>query len=279
MADLWHIIEATSDTVGHGYFSALARALIESASARLVLVLAVRRGAARVLAASSGNEEAPEVEAVELALEGTVLEPLLGEASSLLVPAPSQLGRFVLEDGGHLAAASSLAGSGQCVLVCAVAAKDDLEPIGLRALASFARRAATELTAAERAGSVDDVERCAIEQRIASVNALAGGLAHEINNPLTYILGNLDIALSILEATTGADTDLVEMLREARHGAVRVSDIIRGMRVFARSEPNASRTADVDRVVEGVLTFAKNENPPSSAPDPPARRAADRDGE
>ena len=258
MADLWHVIEATSDAVEHGYFSALARALAEVASARLVLVLAARPGAARVLAAFAGNEEAPAVESVELALEGTALEPLLDGASSLQAPAPSRLGRFVLEDGARLAAASSLAGSGECVIVCAVAPEDGLERVGLRALTSFARRAATELAAAERARVRRDLEHRAIEQRIASVSALASGLAHEINNPLTYILGNLDIALSSLEASA-ADADLVEMLREARQGALRISDIIRGMRVFARVEPDVSSTVDVDRGVAGVLTVAKNE--------------------
>ena len=104
-------------------------------------------------------------------------------------------------------------------------------------------------------------QRLALADRMASIGTLAAGLAHEINNPLTYVLGNLDLILHGL-STPGAEPpreDLVQMLREAHQGAARVSEIVRSMRVFARSEPSASKTADVDRVVESALAMAKNE--------------------
>lgn len=104
----------------------------------------------------------------------------------------------------------------------------------------------------------DVPSRASLSERMASLGTLAAGLAHEINNPLTYVLGNLDVALASLEAS-GADRELLEMLREARQGAIRVSEIVRSMRVFARAEPNASKLADVDCVVESALAMAKNE--------------------
>ncbi|MBX3211295.1 MAG: hypothetical protein KF850_04620 [Labilithrix sp.] len=104
----------------------------------------------------------------------------------------------------------------------------------------------------------DVPSRSSLSERMASLGTLAAGLAHEINNPLTYVLGNLDVALASLEVS-GADRELLEMLREARQGAIRVSEIVRSMRVFARAEPNASKLADVDCVVESALAMAKNE--------------------
>ena len=104
-------------------------------------------------------------------------------------------------------------------------------------------------------------QRLAMADRMASIGTLAAGLAHEINNPLTYVLGNLDMVLSGLDARTCelTEQDVVQMLQEAHQGATRVAEIVRSMRVFARSEPAASKVADVDRVVESALTMAKNE--------------------
>lgn len=113
-------------------------------------------------------------------------------------------------------------------------------------------------------GSLQDItelhdleQRVVLSDRMASIGTLAAGIAHEINNPLTCVLGNLELVMPSLEPK--GDPDLLEMLREAHQGALRVSEIVRNMRIFARSEPATSKTADVDRVVESVLAMAKNE--------------------
>jgi len=122
--------------------------------------------------------------------------------------------------------------------------------------------------AVQAAGSLQDIselhdleQRLVLADRMASIGTLAAGLAHEINNPLTYILGNLDIVLTALDAPASdySRGDLLQMLREAHQGAMRVSEIVRSMRVFARSEPATSKVADLDRVVDSALAMAKNE--------------------
>lgn len=283
MADPWDIVEGTSSVVGHDYFHALARSLGGLTDARLVLVLAAGRRTAEVLAAFTpeGAREAP-----ELALHGTPLEGLVGAASFVVVAAPAALGSFALPPGARLVAASAPAAPGRSAVIVVVAGDDGAARVGRRELAPFAARASAEVEALERCvvpraqgrssrdAGVDALRarsaalaaaereamdpRARVSDRLASVSTLAAGLAHEINNPLTYVLGNLDVALTSLEAA-GADAELLDMLREARQGAIRVSEIVRSMRVFARVEPNASKLADVDCVVESALAMAKNE--------------------
>jgi PAS domain S-box-containing protein len=84
-------------------------------------------------------------------------------------------------------------------------------------------------------------------ERLASLGTMAAGVAHEINNPLTYVLGNIDHVLKELP-------DLAEPLREAlvdaREGAQQVSVIVRDLKAFSRVEKEQVRATDLERVLE-----------------------------
>src|SRR5690606_18552745 len=68
--------------------------------------------------------------------------------------------------------------------------------------------------------------------RLASVGVLAAGVAHEVNNPLVYILNNVQYVLSELPPEYD---DLRDALEEARSGAEKVRDIVQDLKTFARS--------------------------------------------
>jgi signal transduction histidine kinase len=95
-------------------------------------------------------------------------------------------------------------------------------------------------------------------ERLASLGTLAAGVAHEINNPLAYVLTNLEYALSRL-AEAGAPREDLEALAEARDGAARVRDVVRGLRAFSRPGAGRRGPADAGAELQAALRLASNE--------------------
>jgi two-component system, cell cycle sensor histidine kinase and response regulator CckA len=93
-------------------------------------------------------------------------------------------------------------------------------------------------------------------ERLASVGLLAAGIAHEINNPLAYVLANLDFVLRHDHALEGESR---EALKEAREGAERVRRIVHDLKTFARHDDERDAPVDVREVLASALGIAQNE--------------------
>jgi PAS domain S-box-containing protein len=103
-----------------------------------------------------------------------------------------------------------------------------------------------------------------VAERMASVGTLAAGVAHEINNPLAYVISNLSFLREQLARPALSPEQLVELrevVAEAEEGAGRVRSIVRDLRTFARAEAEEERPGPVDvaRVVDGALRLVRNE--------------------
>jgi PAS domain S-box-containing protein len=104
-----------------------------------------------------------------------------------------------------------------------------------------------------------------VSDRMASIGALAAGVAHEINNPLTTVVANLELAardVGRLAKKFSASEDVEELeseIRDAREGAERVREIVRDLRIFSRSEEERRGPVDVHRVLDSSLRMATNE--------------------
>jgi C4-dicarboxylate-specific signal transduction histidine kinase len=95
--------------------------------------------------------------------------------------------------------------------------------------------------------------------RLAVVGALAAGIAHEINNPLTYILLHLrSLRRSIDEWAEGHVTEAARRTDEAYAGAERIRAIVRAVMTFAAS-PGAPTDIDLGAVVQSALRLARPE--------------------
>jgi signal transduction histidine kinase/CheY-like chemotaxis protein len=92
-------------------------------------------------------------------------------------------------------------------------------------------------------------------ERMASLGTLAAGVAHEINNPLTYVVANLEA----IERSAGPDrADLLDTVRQAREGVERVREVVRGLRSFSRGGTSRG-PVDVGEELEAAIRIARNE--------------------
>ncbi|MBI3184216.1 MAG: response regulator [Myxococcales bacterium] len=108
-------------------------------------------------------------------------------------------------------------------------------------------------------------EQVMVSDRMASVGMMAAGVAHEINNPLSAVVANLDLAIRDLDEL-GKEAiapprleDFGEELREAREATDRVRLILRDLKIFSRAEQDKREAVDVHRVLDSSLRMAWNE--------------------
>lgn len=112
-------------------------------------------------------------------------------------------------------------------------------------------------------------------QRLESIGTLAAGMAHEINNPLTFVIGNVDVCREWLARMDGklaryvAETepapgarladirdDIAEIeasLRDASDGAARVGRLVLDIKSMARASEPSRQPRDLRTVIEAAV--------------------------
>lgn len=107
-------------------------------------------------------------------------------------------------------------------------------------------------------------EQLVVSERMASVGMLAASVGHEINNPLSSVVGNLDLAATALDALIERHpsldvADLRDEVREAREGAARVRAIVMDLKIFSRADDEVPGPVDPEAVLESAIRMAWNE--------------------
>lgn len=131
-------------------------------------------------------------------------------------------------------------------------------------------------------------DSCLLQQeKLASIGQLAAGVAHEINNPMGFIMGNLNTMKEYMDslqqycrlvderlagqahpelqqAKKELDldyilNDLEPILAESTEGAERVRRIVLDLKDFARPDEQAMHDADLNQLVQSTINIVRNE--------------------
>jgi len=109
--------------------------------------------------------------------------------------------------------------------------------------------------------------------RLISIGTLASGIGHEINNPLSYVMYNLEFAGETIDAMlaeaargNGLDTESLQKLAplrddliEAYNGADRIRAILRDLRTFSRAGDERKLPTSVSRAADAAINMVFNQ--------------------
>lgn len=107
--------------------------------------------------------------------------------------------------------------------------------------------------------------------RANTMGLLAAGVAHEINNPMAYVVSNIEYALTLLKKGPAVDSlpepmasnilEILDALHDALDGGIRVRDIVRDLRKLAGNESRTDHIAldsiSIDRALTSAINIAR----------------------
>ncbi|MGN6109925.1 MAG: ATP-binding protein [Kofleriaceae bacterium] len=95
--------------------------------------------------------------------------------------------------------------------------------------------------------------------RLAALGTLAAGTAHEINNPLAYVLGNAETLRDLLATEAPPAAELRTLVGEILHGGYRVRAIVGQLGALSRERPADDGPTDLRAAVEDVLVLTSHQ--------------------
>jgi len=97
-------------------------------------------------------------------------------------------------------------------------------------------------------------EQLILTERLASIGQLAAGMAHELNNPLTGIIGLSDMLLE-KDLPKNTKEDVVTINKEAR----RTANVVQGLLAFTREQGTEKVLVDINNIIRQVLRLRSYE--------------------
>ena len=95
-------------------------------------------------------------------------------------------------------------------------------------------------------------QRSVQAQKMEAIGQLAGGVAHDFNNILTAVIGNLDLYHDL-----DSEEKRVAAVRDARMAADRAADLVRQLLAYARRSPMQVARRDVGALLEQLESLTR----------------------
>ncbi len=104
--------------------------------------------------------------------------------------------------------------------------------------------------AKENAIQHDQIQRLIESQKLEAVGRLTGGVAHDFNNQLGIVVGNLDL---IEERLTQGDVGLQRQIDVARDAALRCVEVTRSLLAVAQRQPLEVQSVDINSLLQEMM--------------------------
>lgn len=95
--------------------------------------------------------------------------------------------------------------------------------------------------------------------KMASIGILTAGIAHDINNPLNYILGGTVGLENYFEETGKMDDKTVFFLDTVKSGIDRVSSIVSGLNQMSRNKDTYEENCDIHNIINNCLLIINDQ--------------------
>jgi len=96
-------------------------------------------------------------------------------------------------------------------------------------------------------------EKTEVSSRLAAVGEMAAGIAHEINNPLTAVIGYSEL----LAERNDIPEDVKDELKIINQSSQRVKDIVKRMLTFARQTKPVKTSVDINELIDNTLEMRR----------------------
>ncbi len=100
-------------------------------------------------------------------------------------------------------------------------------------------------------------------EKMGTLGVLCAGIAHEINNPLSYLITNLNFLLNFVgkngELAKNSSEEISVIVEECLSGAYRIKRIVQDFLLFSHRTQGKRKLTDVNELLDSVVRILWNE--------------------